>query len=91
MNKDEATRELSGKSLAYKNELLFQHGINYNDLPAWQKRGQGVYFRNVQKEGVDPRTNTKVLTERRELYTDLELPLGTEYRKFVLKFLEDEK
>ncbi len=90
MNKDEATRELSGKSLAYKNELLFQHGINYNDLPAWQKRGQGVYFRNVQKEGVDPRTNTKVLTERRELYTDLELPLGTEYRKFVLKFLEDE-
>ena len=91
MNKDEATRELSGKSLAYKNELLFQHGINYNDLPAWQKRGQGVYFRNVQKEGVDPRTNTKVITERRELYTDLELPLGTEYRKFVLKFLEDEK
>ena len=84
------SRELSGKSLAYKNELLFQHGINYNDLPAWQKRGQGVYFRNVQKEGVDPRTNTKVLTERRELYTDLELPLGTEYRKFVLKFLEDE-
>ena len=91
MNKDEATRELSGKSLAYKNELLFQHGINYNDLPTWQKRGQGVYFRNVQKEGLDPRTNTKVITERRELYTDLELPLGTEYRKFVLKFLEDEK
>ena len=81
----------AGKSLTYKNELLFQHGINYNDLPAWQKRGQGVYFRNVQKEGVDPRTNTKVITERRELYTDLELPLGTEYRKFVLKFLEDEK
>ncbi len=91
MDKDAATRELSGKSLAYKNELLFQRGINYNDLPAWQKRGQGVYFRNVQKEGVDPRTNTKVITERRELYTDLELPLGTEYRKFVLKFLEDEK
>ena len=91
MDKDAATRELSGKSLAYKNELLFQRGINYNDLPAWQKRGQGVYFRNVQKEGVDPRTNTKVITERRELYTDLELPLGTEYRKFVLKFLENER
>ena len=91
MDKDAATRELSGKSLAYKNELLFQRGINYNDLPAWQKRGQGVYYRNVQKEGLDPRTNTKVFTERRELYTDLELPLGTEYRKFVLKFLEDER
>ena len=91
MDKDTATRELSGKNLAYKNELLFTHGINYNDLPAWQKREFGVYFRNVEKEGVDSRTNTEVITERRELYTDLELPLGTEYRKFVLKFLEDER
>ena len=84
-------RIVYGYSESDEISLLFQRGINYNDLPAWQKRGQGVYYRNVQKEGLDPRTNTKVFTERRELYTDLELPLGTEYRKFVLKFLEDEK
>jgi tRNA(His) 5'-end guanylyltransferase len=27
---------------AEKNELLFQYGINFNDLPAWQKRGAGI-------------------------------------------------
>ena len=27
----------------FKNELLFQKGINYNDLPGWQKKGVGVY------------------------------------------------
>ncbi|MGI8554262.1 MAG: tRNA(His) guanylyltransferase Thg1 family protein, partial [Dehalococcoidia bacterium] len=29
-------------SVAGKNELLFQHGINFNDLPGWQKRGVGL-------------------------------------------------
>lgn len=37
-----ATERLLGLSVADKNELLFQHGINFNELPAWQKRGAGV-------------------------------------------------
>ena len=35
----EATEFLVGLTVADKNELLFQEGINFNDLPAWQKRG----------------------------------------------------
>jgi tRNA(His) 5'-end guanylyltransferase len=31
---DEATARLDGASTADKNELLFQRGLNYNDLPA---------------------------------------------------------
>jgi len=37
-----ATERLLGLSVADKNELLFQHGINFNELPAWQKRAAGV-------------------------------------------------
>jgi tRNA(His) 5'-end guanylyltransferase len=33
---------IAGLSVAAKNELLFQNGINFNDLPAWQKRGVGL-------------------------------------------------
>lgn len=83
-----ATMELEGKSVAYKNELLFQKGINYNDLPSWQKRGIGVYFRDVDKEGYNPVKDEKVLTQRRELYADYELPIGEEYKDFILHFLE---
>lgn len=83
-----ATMELEGKSVAYKNELLFQKGINYNDLPAWQKRGIGVYFQNVSKEGYNPIKDEKVVTQRRELFTDYELPIGEEYKDFILRFLE---
>ena len=43
MGAEEASRLLEGKRTAGKNELLFSHGINYNDLPAWQKRGTGMY------------------------------------------------
>ena len=40
----EATVLLEGKTVAEKNELLFSRGINFNDLPAWQKRGIGLYW-----------------------------------------------
>ena len=83
----EATAALEGKSVPYKNELLFQRGINYNDLPAWQKRGIGVTFEDVPKEGYNPLTKETVLTTRRELVADLDLKLGEEYRQFILGFL----
>ena len=83
MDKNAATDLLRSKSNAYKNELLFQRGINYNDLPAWQKRGVGLYFRAVEKEGFDPVTQKSVMAERKVLYTDTELPIGDAYRAFI--------
>ncbi|MGL4422617.1 MAG: tRNA(His) guanylyltransferase Thg1 family protein, partial [Gemmataceae bacterium] len=41
---NQATRFLAGLSVADKNELLFQSGTNFNELPAWQKRGSGFYW-----------------------------------------------
>jgi tRNA(His) guanylyltransferase len=59
-----ATDALIGKSVADKNELLFQNGINFNDLPNWQKRGIGVYWSAFEKEGLNPLTGEKVLATR---------------------------
>src|SRR3954447_22661573 len=36
-----ATQKLKGVSVADRNELLFASGINFNDLPTWQRRGIG--------------------------------------------------
>ena len=87
-SQNDATTELEGKSVAYKNELLFQKGINYNELPSWQKRGVGVYFANVQKEGFNPVKKEKAIAQRRELFVDYDIPLGEDYREFVLQFLD---
>ena len=80
-----ATGQLKGQTVAYKNELLFQHGINFNELPAWQKRGIGLYWKQVEREGYNPIKKEKVVTLRRELTTDYDLPLGEEYAKFIVR------
>jgi tRNA(His) 5'-end guanylyltransferase len=85
-SKHKATSILSGKGNDFKNELLFQKGINYNDVPSWQKRGIGFVFEEVEKEGMNPITGEKVKTKRREL-VEKELPIGEEYRKMILKIL----
>lgn len=79
----QATSKIEGASIAAKNELLFQYGINFDKLPTWQKRGIGFYWKNVQKEGFNPKTNQQVLVEKRILHTDFELPMREEYNKFI--------
>jgi Uncharacterized conserved protein len=86
----QATEMLEGKSVAFKNELLFQKGINYNELPNWQKRGIGVYFKDSIKEGYNPVTKETVQTTRRELTVDYELTLGREYGEWVAAFADTE-
>ena len=78
-----ATREIEGKSVADKNELLFSHGINFNDLPSWQKRGVGVVWEDYEKVGQDPRTGEQTIAVRRRLHTIEDLPQGQAYSDFV--------
>jgi tRNA(His) guanylyltransferase len=79
----QATRQIEGMSIAAKNEFLFQLGINVNTLPAWQKRGVGITWKDVERVGLNPVTNQSVQTIRRQLVVNCELPLGQEYSQFI--------
>jgi len=79
----EATAKLIGMNVSAKNELLFQAGINFNDLPLWQKRGTGLLWENYEKQAIDPRTETQVNCIRRRIKRDLELPIGEPYAQYV--------
>ncbi|HVR73349.1 MAG TPA: tRNA(His) guanylyltransferase Thg1 family protein [Planctomycetota bacterium] len=83
----EATAALVGKTVANKNELLFQAGINFNDVPTWQKRGTGLYWETYEKQGFNPKLGQPVSAVRRRVKIDRELPLGEEYGSFILAFL----
>ena len=87
-SQSEATSKIEGMSIADKNELLFQYGINFNELPNWQKRGIGIYWKDTKKEGFNPKTNEKILVDRRELFTDFELPMRDEYNQFITEIIE---
>jgi len=84
----DASQALLRRSTADKNELLFQHGVNFNDLPTWQKRGIGLYWEDYDKEGFNPVSGEKVLAKRRRIKTDLELPMKEAYSDFIAGIVE---
>jgi tRNA(His) 5'-end guanylyltransferase len=79
----EATAALAGLSVAAKNELLFQSGVNFNDLPPWQKRGSGLYWEEYDRPAENPLTGEAVVARRRRVRHDLELPMKDDYSIFL--------
>ena len=82
-----ATRELEWKSISYKNELLYSRGIDYHQLPSWQKRGVGLWKEVYEKEGFNPISKTTVKTFRNRIAISENLPLGEEYAEMIKGFL----
>ena len=84
----QATSQLSGLGVAAKNELLFRdHGINFNDVPAWQRRGTGLYWETYTKPATNPKTGEAVAATRRRIKRDFELPMKQDYSDFVRTML----
>lgn len=80
---EEATRALAGLATADQHELLYRHGINFNDLPAWQKRGVGLVWGTFTQAGTDPRTGAATCVERKRIRVELELPFKDAYDELV--------
>ena len=69
--------------VADKNEFLFHKGVNFNELPNWQKRGIGVYWESYNKDAVNPITGEYVKASRNRLKTNLDLPMRDQYNNFM--------
>jgi tRNA(His) guanylyltransferase len=79
----EATRALEGLGFAQKNELLFAHGHNFAKLPSWQRLGSALYWGSVEKPGHNPKTGESVVSLRRSVVLDEDLPRGDDYASFL--------
>lgn len=82
-----ATAALSGQSVTAKHRLLQDHAIDFDTLPLWQRHGFGTEWQVVEKLGVDPRSNTPVVAQRRQLATAWELPEGSDYGEYISRLL----
>jgi tRNA(His) guanylyltransferase len=82
-----AHARLAGLSAAAKNELLFGHGTNFNDLPAWQWRGAAVLWETYEKQAQNPKTGELVPAQRRRLRRELDLPLWEDYSRLIREIL----
>jgi tRNA(His) 5'-end guanylyltransferase len=82
-----AARKIEGLSTAHKNELLLSYNVNFNELPSWQKRGIGFYWKEVEKEGFNPKLEQTVMVKRRELQVEYELPMKDHYNEFIMNII----
>jgi tRNA(His) 5'-end guanylyltransferase len=82
-----ATAALAGRGVAFKNELLFRAGVNFNEVPTWQRRGTGLYREEFRRQGFDPKRGGAVVATRRRVRVDLELPLGEAYGEMIRRLL----
>ena len=55
--------------------LLFENGLNINDVPVWQRRGIGLYKTKLEVNGYNPMNNVHVKSDRNRLKIDHALPL----------------
>ncbi|OVE55941.1 tRNA(His) guanylyltransferase Thg1 family protein [Chryseobacterium mucoviscidosis] len=88
-NAKQTTERIERMSQSDKNELLFQYGINYNDLPSWQKRGVGIFNREVIQQGYNPVTQETVDCVRNELFVERELMIREDYRVFLREIFKE--
>lgn len=80
---------MKGMNESDKNELLMANGINYNNVPAWQKRGVGLYWHNYEVAGKNPITDEDTVTTRREIVVNMNIPRGDIYEQFLIKRLQE--
>ena len=78
---------MTGLNVAQKNELLFVRGVNFNDLPAWQKRGVGLYWELIEAQGINPVTGEHAPSTRRRIIRDFDLPVRADYDRFLATLL----
>lgn len=81
-------KQLNGKSCDMIQDMLFtEKGINWNDFPTDCKRGSCCYKRQVEKEITIPKTGEKMMVNRSEWFIDKDIPIFTQDRNYVEKWL----
>lgn len=86
----QATKTLDRASTADKNELLHAHGIDFAELPTWQRRGVGMWPQTYEHQGHDPIRDEAVTVTRRRLHVERELPMKDAYRALIGELLGED-
>ena len=79
----QAAALFENRTQEFKHQYLFEHGINFTELPAWQRRGTVHHWTTIEKEGFNPHAQVYTRVKRRVLAANRDLPSGDIYRAFI--------
>ncbi len=82
-------KQLMGKSCNEIQDMLFKEkGVNWNDFPTDCKRGSACYRVVSEEEIDDPRNpGNKITVQRKRWVVDIGIPIFSQDRQFVERFL----
>lgn len=75
LSENEAAIRLRNMKASAIHELVFQHGINLAETPAWQRCGVLVFREMYEKKGFDPVKKADVTTQRTKIVQEWETPV----------------
>jgi len=89
LSEKETGLQLDKMKASSVHELVFKHGINLAETPAWQRCGILVYREKYEKTGFDPIQKKGVTTERTRIKQDWSPPIFKtgEGKKLIEKLL----
>lgn len=77
-DKKESVMMLENKKSAHLHDILFERGVNLAEVPLWQRRGIGIYKKDLHIEGYNPIEQKKVQSIRKKAHVDCKLPIFDE-------------
>ncbi|VVB96529.1 tRNAHis guanylyltransferase [uncultured archaeon] len=89
LSENEAALQLKNMKANSIHELVFRHGINLAETPAWQRCGILVYREKQEKTGYDPLRKIEVKTQRAKIKQDWNPPIfkTEEGRKLISRLV----
>jgi tRNA(His) 5'-end guanylyltransferase len=75
LSKNEAAGQLKNMKASALHELVFKHGINLAQTPAWQRCGVLVFRETYEKKGYDPLKKIEVTTQRMKIIQQWNTPI----------------
>lgn len=82
-------KELHGKNSSQQQELIWQKGTNWNDLPTFQKRGRCIVRKPEKK--IIKRKDESIEIERTAWVVDNEIPIFSQDRNYIEKYLQKDE
>jgi tRNA(His) guanylyltransferase len=80
---EQAVGMLDGQNKDQQKLLLYRYGIEFDEIPLWQRRGVGLYWQDYEKPGYDPIKGESVTAQRRRIARQMQLPAGDAYSEFL--------
>ncbi|MFK7985863.1 MAG: tRNA(His) guanylyltransferase Thg1 family protein [Sandaracinaceae bacterium] len=83
-----ASEKLRGVPVKARHELLYEGGIQFSELPLWQRRGIATRWVEREQRGENPKTGAEVVSLKRELCVDRELPMKEAFEALVRSIVD---